>query len=208
MKTAYVLFALLFSSCTFLVPTASVHIAGVRSDYALDATDTTAVILVINTNMHVDFTMNGSNTVRVNPGEEYFAAQGIRSGWYYLDFVGATTWVRNVPVYLRGGSRIPFEVGANYLDIDGRTFFNSYQEKSTLYPFYPALSLNCYGCDFRPLIRFDGAEMVITQPWMTVTPGWHTIEIYSPLDHVQLYYRTLFDNYTITQFDLYPVSMF
>ncbi len=208
MKSASILFAVLFSSCALLVPTASVHLIRVSGDYQLGATDTTKTILIISTNMHVDFNLNGSNIIKLAPGEWYYVADGIGPGWYYLNAVGANTWVRNVPVYLNGGDEIPIVIGANYLDIDKRTFFDSYQEKSTLYSFYPMLSLNCFGCTTQPLLRFDGNETTITQPWITVTPGWHTIEIYSPLDHVQLYYRTLFDNYTITQFDLYPVPMF
>lgn len=208
MKLAYVMFGFFLSSCALLAPTASVHLVRVRADYSLNAADTTATLLQINTNMHVEFTLNGSNTVSIAPGESDFTAEGIQTGWYYLDVVGAETWVRNVPVYLPGGGKMSFDIGNDYLDIGGRTFFDSYQEKSTMYPFYPVFSLNCYGCDFQPLIRFDGVPLTITQPWTTVTPGWHTIEIYSPLDHVDLHYRTLFDSYTITQFDLYPVSMF
>lgn len=198
----------MFSSCALLVPTASVNITWVSSDYTLRAADTTATILLINSDMHADFTLNGSNMIIIKPGEMDFVADGIKSGWYYMDVVGADTWMRNVPVYLHGGKELSLDIGKNYLDINGRTFFDAYQDKSTLYPFYPSFSLNCYGCDFEPVVRFDGADIVINQPWTTVTPGWHTIEIYSPLDHVQLYYRTLYDSYTITQVDLYPISMF
>lgn len=208
MKFAYVMLGFLFSSCALLTPEASIHITAVRADYGLSADDTTAAILQLNTNMYTEFNLNGSNILKMEPGEESFVVEGIRTGWYYADIVGADTRIHNLPVHLKGGGETTFEIAKNYLDIDGRTFFNSYQEKSTLYPFYPQLSLNCYGCDFQPMIRFDGAPVVVTQPWMTVAPGWHTIEIYSPLDHVQLYYRTLFDSYTITQFDLYPISMF
>lgn len=208
MKPAYVLLAFVFSSCALFVPTASVHIAEVPSDFKFDAADTTAAILSVSSNMYAQFRMNGANTVDLNPGSANFVAEGIRRGWYFFDIVGAETWVRNLPVYLTGADTISFVIAHNYLDIDGRTFFNSYQEKSLHYPFYPALSLNCYGCNFQPVIKFDGSNMRLTPPWTTVTPGWHTIDIYSPLDHVQLHYRTLFDNYTVTQFDLYPVSMF
>ncbi len=208
MRPVYVLLAFLFSSCALLVPKAIVHITPVSSDYRLGAADTTATILLVNSNMHADFSLNGSNTIRLKPGEKDFVAVGIRTGWYYMDVVGTTTWMRNVPVYLNGGKEFSVDIGKDYLDINGRTFFNSYQEKSTLYPFYPSFSFNCYGCYYQPVVKFDGADMVISQPWTTVTPGWHTIEIYSPLDHVQLYYRTLYDSYTITQIDLYPISMF
>ncbi len=208
MKLASVFFAVLFSSCALLAPTASVHLTKVESDYNLPADDTTKSILIINTNMHVDFNLSGSNIIKLTPGTWEFVADGIQEGWYYVDIVGAATWVRNVPVYFYGGDQISFDVGPDHLDIDGRIFFDSYKEKNTLYPFYPLLSMNCFGCTAQPILRLDGSQIAVTQPWMTVSPGWHTIEIYSPLDHVQLYYRTLFDNYTITQFDLYPVSMF
>lgn len=209
MKLAsFLLLTLLLSSCALLIPTASVHITGIQPDSTLNASDTTAIILSINTNMNADFNFNGSNTVSLKPGEENFFVNGIQTGWYYMDIVGTDIRMRNVPVYLHGGGTLPLDIGRDYLDIDGRTFFDSYQEKSTLYPFYPVFSLNCYGCEFEPVIRFDGTQIAITQPWTTVTPGWHTIEIYSPLDHVQLYYRTLFDSYTVTQIDLYPISMF
>ncbi len=208
MKLASVLFAVMFSSCAFLVPTVSVHLARVTADYQLGATDTTKTILSINTSMPADFNMNGSNMISLKPGEAYYVVDGIQPGWYYFNIVGVETWVRNMPVYINGGDEIPFDIGPDHVDVDGKPFFNSYQEKSTLYSFYPMLSLNCFGCTVRPLVRFDGSEMAPTQAWITVSPGWHTIEIYSPLDHVQLYYRTLFDNYTITQFDLYPVLMY
>lgn len=204
----FLLLTLSFSSCALLIPTVSVHITGISPDSALNASDTTAIILSINTNMHADFNFNGSNIVNLRPGQEDFVVNGIQTGWYYMDVVGTDIRIVNIPVYLRGGEKLPLDIGRDYLDINGRTFFDSYQEKSTLYPFYPVFSLNCYGCEFEPVIRFDGAQITIAQSWTTVTPGWHTIEIYSPLDHVQLYYRTLFDSYTITQIDLYPISMF
>ncbi len=208
LRAAYLLLAFVISSCALFVPTASVHITGVPLDYSLSSSDTTKEILSISSNMSAQFRLNGSNTVPLKPGDEDLIAEGVHAGWYYFDIVGAETWVRNVPVYLTGADSISFVVAHNYLDINGRTFFNSYQEKSVRYPFYPVISLNCYGCNYQPAIKFDGSDMVLTPPWTTVAPGWHTIDIYSPLDHVQLHYRTLFDNYTITQFDLYPVSMF
>ncbi len=202
------LLSLLFSSCALFIPTASVHISGVAPDYVLNASDTTAIILSLSTNMHADFSLNGSNTISLRPGEKEYVANGIQTGWYYMDIVGTDTWMHNVPVYLRGSRTLTVDIGKDYLDIDGRTFFDSYQEKNTLYPFYPAFSLNCYGCEYRPIIKLDGTEITITRPWTTLDPGWHTIEIYSPLDHMQIHYRTLFDSYTVTQIDLYPISMF
>ncbi len=208
MRAAYALLAFVLSSCAFFVPTASVHITEVPSGFRFSSVDTTAVILSVSSNMYAQFRLNGANSFSVTPGSEDLLADGIHKGWYFFDIVGAETWIRNLPVYLAGADTVSFTIAHNYLDIDGRIFFNSYQEKSLQYPFYPVLSLNCYGCNFQPVIKFDGTSMILTPPWTTVTPGWHTIDIYSPLDHVQLHYRTLFDNYTITQFDLYPVSMF
>jgi hypothetical protein len=200
--------ALMFSSCAFFAPVASVHLSMVPESYRPLTTDTTKTLFIIDTDMHLDFNLNGSNIIKSDPGEREYVADGIEPGWYYLDVVGSNTWVRNVPVYLNGGDEIQVDAGPDHLDIGGRIFFNSYQEKSTIYSFYPMLLLRCFGCSTEPSLRFDGSPMVITQSWTTVMPGWHTIEIYSPLDHVQLYYRALFDNYTITQFDFYPVSTF
>ncbi len=208
LKIAAVLVATAFSSCALLVPTAVVNLERVPADYVIAPTDTTESVLEISSNMHADFSLNGSNMVKLEPGDWEYLAAGIAPGWYYMNIVSADTWVRNVPVFLRGGDRVPIDVGPNHLDIDGKIFFDSYQGKSTLYSFYPMLSLSCYGCTTQPLLRFDGNETAVTQPWITVTPGWHSIEIYSPLDHVQLYYRTLFDNYTITEFELHPISTF
>lgn len=208
MKLAYVLLGFLFSSCALLLPSESISLVPVTADYSLARGDTTGALLHVAANLQVEFTLNGSNTMEIRPGESEILAGGIQTGWYYINIIGDEMRVVNLPVYLHGGHETSFTIAHNYLDIDGRTFFNSYQEKSTQYPFYPQWSFTCYGCNFQPLIRFDGSEITITRPWMTITPGWHTIEIYSPLDHVQLYYRRLFDSFTITQFDLYPVHMF
>ncbi|HQT92439.1 MAG TPA: hypothetical protein PL001_10480, partial [Candidatus Kryptobacter bacterium] len=81
MKLASVLFAVMFSSCAFLVPTVSVHLARVTADYQLGATDTTKTILSINTSMPADFNMNGSNMISLKPGETYYVADGIEPGW-------------------------------------------------------------------------------------------------------------------------------
>ncbi len=206
MKVASILFAVMFSSCAMLTPVASLHLVRVPSDYQLGATDTTKTILAINTKMHVEINLNGSDIIKLSPGEWSYVADGIEPGWYYLDVIGAETRVRNVPMYLYGGDEVPIDIGPDHLDIDGAAFFSSRRQRSTLYSFYPLLSVNCYGCTVQPQLKFDGSPMAVTRPWTTVAPGWHTIEIYSPFDHIDLYYRALFDNYTITQFDFYPVS--
>ena len=201
------MFAITFSSCALLKPSASVQLLRIPSDFELGATDTTKTVLFFDSNINVDFDLSGSKRVAIHPGVSQLLADGISPGWYYVDVVGANTWVRGLPVYLNGGDSVSFDIGSNHLGVDGRTFFSAFQEKSTRYSFTPMLSLNCFGCTARPLLKFDRNQVDYVPPWVAVSPGWHTIEIYSPFDNVQLYYRTLFDNFTVTQFNLYPIRM-
>lgn len=201
------LFAVALCSCALLKPSASVGLYKVPSSYELGAYDTTKTVFVFDTGIYVDFDLSGSRRVAVRPGLSRFLAEGISPGWHYIDVIGASMWVRGLPVYLSGGDSVAIEVGNDYLNLDGRTFFSARRTKSTQFSFVPALAMNCVGCGAMPLLKFDGEQLDYVPPWVAVEPGWHTIEIYSPFDNVQLYYRALFDNYTITQFILYPVSM-
>ncbi len=207
LRLALVLLAVVFSSCALFTPVTAVNILRVPGDYELKASDTTYTVFDLNTLIHLEFDLNGSNRIAVSPGDSHYLASGIRQGWYYADVIGANMWVRGMPVYLTGGDVISLEITNNYINVDGRPFFNAYQEKSTQYPFTPMLSLTCTGCTAQPQLKFDGNEVNYVPPWISITAGWHTIQIYSPFDNVQLYYRTLFDNYTVTRFDLYPVNM-
>ncbi len=179
----------------------------VPGGFELGANDTTKTILIFDSGINVDFDLSGSNRIALQPGVSLRLADGISPGWYYADVIGASMWVRGLPVYFSGGDTVSFEIGNNHLNVDGRTFFSAFQEKSTRYPFTPMLSLRCTGCTARPLLKFDRNQVDYVPPWVAVSPGWHTIEIYSPFDNVQLYYRTLFDNFTVTQFNLYPIRM-
>ncbi len=207
MRLAFVSFAVVFSSCALFVPTATVNLLQVPGDYELGATDTTDTIFDLSTRIHIDFDISGSNRTAVRPGDWHYLATGIKPGWYYVDVIGADMWVRGMPVYLLGGDVVSLGVSDNHIDIDGRAYFDATQEKSTSFPFTPMLSLKCTGCTAEPLLKFDGNQVNYVPPWIAVSAGWHTIEIYSPFDNVQLYYRTLFDNYTVTRFNLYPVNM-
>lgn len=207
LKLIFVSFAVLFSSCALFTPIATVNLLKVSYDYELGASDTTETIFDLNTRIQFEFDLNGSNRVGVQPGDSRYLATGVKPGWYYVDVIGANMWVRGMPVYLTGGNVVSLEVTNNYIDVDGHPYFNAYQEKSTQYPFTPMLSLSCTGCTAEPLLKFDGNQINYIAPWVSVSAGWHTIEIYSPFDNVQLYYRTLFDNYTVTRFNLYPVNI-
>lgn len=206
MRLAFVSFAVAFSSCALFVPTATVNLLQVSGDYELGATDTTDTIFDLSTGIHIDFDISGSNRIAIRPGDWHYLATGIKPGWHYVDVIGADMWVRGMPVYLLGGDVVSIGVGENYIDIDGRTYFDASQEKSTSFPFTPMLSLQCNGCTTEPVLKFDGTQMNYVPPWIAVSAGWHTIQIYSPFDNVQLYYRTLFDNYTVTRFTLYPIN--
>lgn len=190
-----------------LQPTAIVHLVRVGDNFVLSAGDTTETLFDVDTRIHTQFDLNGSNRVGVAPGIWKYLADGIAPGWHYIDLIGTTVWVRGVPVYLRGGDTVSVDLGDNHMALDGMPFFEVYQDKNIYYSFTPMFSLNCYGCNWYPEIKFDGSVMNYTAPWVAVDAGWHTIEITSPLDNVHLYYRTLFDNYTVTRFNLYPVQM-
>ncbi len=196
-----------FSSCALLKPSTSIELSRVPNNYSLEPFDTTKTIFMFDSKINLDFDLNGSNRIGVRAGFSQMLANGISPGWFYLDVVGAAMWVRGLPVYLIGGDTVSIEVDNNHLNIDRREFFTARQEKSTAFPFIPALSINCVGCTVAPRLKLDDQEVDYVPPWIEVEPGWHTIEIYSPFDNVQVYYRTLFDNYSITQFTFYPISM-
>lgn len=197
----------LISSCALLKPTASIELSRVPSDYSLDLSDTTKTILMFDSRINFDFDLNGSDRITVRPGFSQTLASGISPGWFYMDVIGATMWVRGLPVYLFGGDSVLIDVDNDHLSLDGAEFFTVSKEKSTTLPFVPSLSISCVGCTARPQLKFDNQQVNYLPPWIAIDPGWHTIEIYSPFDNVELYYRTLFDNYSITRFTLYPFSM-
>ncbi len=186
---------------------ASVGLSEVPNSFELGIQDTTKAVFVFDSGIYMDFDLSGSRRVSVRPGASQFLAEGILPGWYYIDVIGASMWVRGLPVYLSGGDSVAIQVGNDYLELNGRTFFSATQTRSTLFAFVPALAMDCVGCTTMPLLKFDGEQVDYIPPWVAVDPGWHTIEIYSPFDNVQLYYRTLFDNYTITRFTIYPISV-
>jgi len=195
------------SSCALLEPSASIQLSRVSDDYYLDVNDTTKTIITMDSDIDMNFDLSGSERLSMRPGFSHLLASDVVPGWYYMDIIGASMWVRGVPVYLWGGDTISIEVGNDYLDIDGKIFFEAEQQKGTQYPFVPAFSLNCVGCTRMPQLKFDDQQVNYLPPWVSIAAGWHTIEIYSPFDNVRLYYRTLFDNYSITQFTFYPVTM-
>lgn len=195
------------SSCALLKPSASIGISVVPDNYSLEPYDTTETIFIFDSKINLDFDLNGSDRIVVRPGFSHMLANGISPGWFYMDVIGATMWVRGLPVYLIGGDTVLIEVDDNQLDVDSMEFFTAHQEKSTALPFVPALSINCIGGTAAPHLKLDDQEVDYVPPWIEVDPGWHTIEIYSPFDNVQLYYRTLFDNYSITRFTFYPIAM-
>lgn len=202
---AVLLFAL--SSCALLMPSASIGLSRVSEDYQLGLYDTTKTILDFDSRMNLDFDLNGSERISVRPGFSRWLAEGVMPGWFYLDVIGSSMWVRGLPVYLIGGDTVAIEVDNDHLVVDGRAFFTAQQEKSTRFPFAPVLSMSCAGCTRAPILKFDGQQVDYVAAEISVDAGWHTIEFYSPFDNVSLYYRTLFDNYTITEFTLYPVLM-
>jgi hypothetical protein len=201
------IFSFMFSSCALLKPSASIGLSKISDDYQLNQNDTTKTVIDFNSKINFDFDLSGSQRVSIHPGRSRFLADGVSPGWFYLDFIGSSMWVRGLPVYLIGGDTVSLDIDNNYLDIDGMSFFDARQNKSTQYSFVPALLLSCVGCTREPILKLDGQQVDYTTPWISVDAGWHTIEIYSPFDNVNLYYRTLFDNYTITEFTLYPVAM-
>ncbi len=190
-----------------LHPTATVKLVRVQDRFEPSPVDTTQTILMIKANMDFEFDMNGSERIAMNSGSSRLLADGISPGWYYLDVIGPTMWVRGLPVYLVGGDTMTLDVDNDYIDVDGSPVFDVRQEKSTTFSFVPGLSMSCAGCTRAPVLKFDGRQLEYIPPWISIEAGWHTIEIFSPFDNVNLYYRTLFDNYTITEFTLYPVQM-
>ncbi len=216
MKAVSLLLAFSFSSCALLKPTATVRLTRVSDLTSLVAGDSTETMFEIDSGIHTEFDLNGSNRVSIDPGSWNYIAKGIEPGWHYIDLIDNTVWLRGVPVWLRGADSISISFGDNYLILNNRPVFEVYQYKNINYPFTPAFSLRCYGCNWNPVIKLDGSRInyvpppnnsISGQAWMAVDAGWHTIEIDSPLDNVHLYYRTLFDNYTETEFSLYPVQM-
>jgi len=195
------------SSCALLRPSASIEIYEVTDDYRIDPYDTTKTVFDFDSNINIDFDISGSDRISVRQGLSSLLADGISPGWFYIDVIGANLWVRGLPVYLIGGDTVTIDVDSYHLDIDGRPFFAARQEKSTEFSFVPVLSMSCAGCTRQPTLRFDGQQVEFVPPWISLDAGWHTIEIYSPFDHVNLYYRTLFDSFTVTEFTLYPVLM-
>ncbi len=204
-QAAILSFAL--SSCAVLRPSPTVNLSEISDDYRFDPYDTTETVFNIESSVDVDFDLSGSQRVSVHRGSSRLLADGVTQGWSYMDVIGSNMWVRGLPVYLMGGDSVSIDIDNNYLDIDGRSFFDVRQDKSTRYSFVPELSLSCVGCTREPILKFDGKQVDYIPPWISIDAGWHTIEIYSPFDNVNLYFRTLFDNYTITGFTLYPVLM-
>jgi len=199
--------AFAFSSCALLKPSTSIGLFKVSDNYQLSIFDTTKTIFDFDSGINIDFDLNGSDRLSVQPGFTRLLANGVSPGWFYIDVIGSSMWVRGLPVYLIGGDTVLIGVDNDYLNVDGRSFFTARQEKSTLFSFVPELSMSCVGCTRAPILKFDGQEVDYIPPWISIDAGWHTIEIYSPFDNVNLYYRTLFDNYTMTEFKLYPESM-
>jgi hypothetical protein len=195
------------SPLAWLQPSATVHLAKASVGYENEPIDTTDTIFILRSKINLDFNLNGSNRISVGPGFSRLIASGISSGWYYMDIIGTTMWVRGLPVYLIGGDSVSIDVDNNYLSVDGYEFFVASQERSTDLPFMPSLSISCLGCTVTPQIKLDDQPVHYVPPWIEVDPGWHTIEIDSFADNVRLYYRTLFDNYSITRFIVYPVEM-
>ncbi len=199
--------SLALSSCALLRPSASIGLSRVPDDYQLGLFDTTKTVFDFDSNINLDFDLNGSKRISIHPGFSQLLADGTSPGWFYIDVIGSSMWVRGLPIYLIGGDTVSVEVDNDYLDVNGRTFFVAQQEKGTQLSFVPALSMRCEGCTRAPILKFDEQQVDYIPPWISIEAGWHTIEIYSPFDNVNLYYRALFDNYTITEFTLYPVLM-
>ncbi len=211
-----VICAVALSSCAMLKPSISIGLSRISDDYQLNQNDTTKAVLDVDSKINFDFDLRGSKRISIHPGFSRFLADGVSPGWFYIDVIGTSTWVRGLPVYLSGGDTVSLDIDDNYLDVDGRPFFMVEQDKSMQFSFVPELSLRCVGCTRAPILRFDGKQVKNVPPensrfsrqtWISVNAGWHTIETYSPLDNVNLYYRTLFDNYTITELTLYPILM-
>jgi hypothetical protein len=207
LKLGFIFVSLLLSSCALLRPTATVRLIKVSGEHELNADDTTKTIFMFDSKINLDFDLNGSQRVAVDPGSSSLLADGIAPGWFYMDLIGASTWVRGLPVYLIGGDTVLIDVDNDYIAVDGTAFFTAQREKSTQFSYVPALSMRCIGCTRQPILKFDGQQVDYVPPWISVDAGWHTIEIYSPFDNVNLYYRALFDNYTETEFTFYPVAM-
>jgi hypothetical protein len=199
--------SLILSSCALLMPSTSIGLSRVSEDYQLGVLDTTKTILNFDSRIDLDFDLNGSERFSIRPGFSRWLVDRVMPGWFYLDVIGSSMWVRGLPVYLIGGDTVAVEVDNDHLVLDSRPFFTAQQEKSTRFPFVPVLSMSCIGCTRAPILKFDGQQLDYVAPEISVDAGWHTIEFYSPFDNVSLYYRTLFDNYTITEFTLYPVPM-
>lgn len=199
--------SLALSSCALLKPSVSISLSKVSNDFQLNQYDTTKTAFYFDSKINLDFDLNGSERISVHHGVSRLLADGVSPGWFYLDVIGSSMWVRGLPVYLVGGDTVSLDIDNNYLDINGRSFFAVQQDRSMQFSFIPDLSLSCVGCTRAPMLKFDGQQVDYVPPWISIDAGWHTIEIYSPFDNVNLYYRTLFDNYTITEFTLYPVSM-
>ncbi|HUI30930.1 MAG TPA: hypothetical protein VLX91_12000 [Candidatus Acidoferrales bacterium] len=195
------------SSCAFLRPSISIGLSRVSNNYVVNPFDTTKTIFTVDSKIDFDFDLSGSYRISIRHGHSRVLAKGVSPGWFYVDVIGASMWVRGLPLYLIGGDSVSIQVANNYLNVDGKTFFMAQQEKSTQFSYDPSLSISCVGCTRKPTLKFDDEEMNYVPPSISAAAGWHTIEIYSPFDNVDLYFRTLFDNYTITEFTLYPILM-
>jgi len=196
------------ASCSVLQPTASVHIFSVERDKPFETSDTLAVLIGIDSETDFVFDINGSNQIHSSSGEKTFLAEKIRTGWYYADIIGNEMWVRGMPIYLKGGGSTYIQFLKTGVYVNYKPFFKVEIDKSIYNPFAPVLTVGCFGCNGAPDFQIDHVRVNPIQPYIPLSADWHSIEIYSPADNIQIYYRALFSNYSITRFTLYPVENF
>ncbi|MGC8594480.1 MAG: hypothetical protein ACP5MI_02610 [Candidatus Kryptoniota bacterium] len=203
-----IIMALVLASCSTLQPTASVHIFPAEINTALATPDTMSILINIDSETDFVFDVNGSNQIHSSSGEKMFLARNISTGWYYADIVGNEMWVRGMPIYLKRGGDIYIQFLKTGVYVNYKPFFKVEKSKSIYNSFTPILTIGCYGCSGPPEFRIDNARINPVQPYIPLSAEWHSIEIYSPMDNIQLYYRDLFANYTVTTLILYPVESF
>lgn len=203
-----ILFVFTLPSCSSFRPTGSVRLFPERTNTSLETSDTLKTLIYINSEADFVFDINGSNQVHSSSGEKAFLAEGIRSGWYYADIVGNEIWVRGMPVYLKGGDVTYIQFLKTGVYVNYRPFFTVERYKSIYNSFTPFLTVGCRGCSGPPHFSIDNTPVNPVQPYIPLSAEWHSIEVYSPMDNIQLYYRDLFSNYTVTRLMLYPVESY
>jgi len=162
--------------------------------------------LSFDSKIYFDFDLTGSERVTLSPGVNRFAIDYAKPGWHLADIIGSDMWVRGLPVYMSGGDRVTFDIGENYVRVDGRVCFVAATTRSVQYSYDPTINLRCNDCTIMPTVIIDGSTLNYTFPQFAFKSGWHSIEIRDSHDNVDIYYSRTFSNYTVTEIAIYPVE--